>query len=194
MSREGMSSLAQETQQLTRLVEDLRLLSLSDLGALTYHMESLSLAEVIEDCLASQRGAIHDKPLLVETTLDDDLQVNADAERLAQVFGNLLQNTLRYTDDPARLRITLAASDGQARLCWEDSSPGVPVEELPRLTDRLYRVDASRARSSGGSGLGLAIVAAIVQAHDGTLEAQPSELGGLRWVVSLPLAATRAGT
>ncbi|MGC4029860.1 MAG: ATP-binding protein [Steroidobacteraceae bacterium] len=194
LTRAGMSSLAQETGQLTRLVEDLRMLSLSDLGALSYHKETVSLAEVVEDCLAAQRAAIHDKPLSVETQLDAGLRVEADADRLAQVFGNLLQNTLRYTDAPARLRITLAAAHGAAVLHWEDSSPGVPPEDLPRLTDRLYRVDGSRARSSGGSGLGLAIVAAIVQAHDGRITAEASPLGGLRWVLHLPLVDAQART
>ncbi|MCP5339633.1 MAG: ATP-binding protein [Steroidobacteraceae bacterium] len=188
LSREGLSSLAQETNQLMRLVEDLRMLSLSDLGALSYHKEPLPLAEVVEDCLASQRAAIHDKPLHVETTLDPALCVDADADRLMQVFGNLLQNTLRYTDAPATLHITLAAEADAAVLRWEDSAPGVPADDLPHLTDRLYRVDGSRARSSGGSGLGLAIVAAIVQAHDGRITAEASPMGGLRWVLHLPLA------
>ncbi len=189
LTRAGMTSLAQETSRLTRLVEDLRTLSLSDLGTLTYHKERVSLAEVVEDCLASQRAAIHDTPLAIETRLDAQLRVNADTDRLTQVFGNLLQNTLRYTDAPARLRITLDAADGEAVLRWEDSAPGVPPQDLPRLTDRLYRVDSSRARSSGGSGLGLAIVAAIVQAHEGRITAEASPLGGLGWVLRLPLAA-----
>jgi two-component system sensor histidine kinase BaeS len=188
LSRAGMSSLAQETTQLTRLVEDLRLLSLSDLGALTYHKERSHPAEVIEDCLAAQHSAIAEKPLTVETHLDAQLTLHADADRLTQVFGNLLQNTLRYTDTPARLRITLQRQDNAAVLCWEDSAPGVPPEDLPHLTDRLYRVDGSRARSSGGTGLGLAIVQAIVQAHEGRFVAEPSPLGGLRWVLSFPLA------
>lgn len=192
LTQEGMASLAQETGQLTRLVEDLRTLSLSDLGALSYHHEPVVLAEVIEDCIASQRKAIQAKPLALQLQLDEAVRVDADADRLLQVFGNLLQNTLRYTDAPARLRVTLAAADGRARVSWDDSGPGVPAHTLPHLTDRLYRVDDSRARSSGGSGLGLAIVAAIVQAHDGQLSAAASPLGGLRWVVELPLQARHA--
>ena len=78
--------------------------------------------------------------------------MQADPERLAQVFSNLLQNTLRYTDAPATLQIRLARVDRRAQLTWSDSSPGVADADLPRLTDRLFRVDASRARISGGSG------------------------------------------
>jgi len=191
LTRDGMASLAQETSQLTRLVEDLRTLSLSDLGALSYHKETVALAEIIEDCLTSQRKAIHDKPLELQLQLDASLQVDADADRLTQVLGNLLQNTLRYTDAPAQLRVVLAASGDNAVVTWEDSAPGVPAQNLPHLTDRLYRIDDSRARSSGGSGLGLAIVAAIIQAHDGHLAADASPLGGLRWVIQLPLLPAR---
>jgi len=192
LNRAGVSSLAQEVGQLTRLVEDLRLLSLSDLGALTYRKEVISLDDTLLDCLAAHRGAIAAKPLAVTTHLDADVRVFADADRLAQVFGNLLQNTLRYTDDPARLDVSLAAAKGQAVLRWADSAPGVPAADLPHLTDRLYRVDGSRARSSGGSGLGLAIVAAIVEAHGGRLTAEAGSLGGLCWNLQLPLA-TSAG-
>lgn len=188
LSTASLGSLAQEVTQLTRLVEDLGVLSLSDLGALSYRMEAVSLADCVEDCLSSHASAIRDKPLAVSLSLDAALRIHGDAERLAQVFANLMQNTLRYTDAPARLQIALVAADGRARLTWADSSPGVTEAELPRLTERLFRVDGSRSRSGGGSGLGLAIVKAIVQAHEGTLVASSSPLGGLAWTIELPLA------
>ncbi|HMA12850.1 MAG TPA: ATP-binding protein, partial [Steroidobacteraceae bacterium] len=179
LSRSSIDSIAQEVQQLTRLVEDLRVLSLSDLGALTYRKEPVQLAEVIDDALAAGRSAIAERGLVLRTELDSSLIVDADAERLAQVFGNLLHNTLRYTDPPGELRVRLAGEGGQARVDWEDSPPGVSDEDLPRLTERLFRVDESRSRVSGGSGLGLAIVKAIVDAHGGRMQAARSELGGL---------------
>ena len=192
LSQGSIASFAQEVQQLTRLVEDLRLLSLSDLGALTYRKEPVLLAEVLDDALSAGSGAIATRGLAVRTELDPALRVEADSDRLTQVFGNLLQNTLRYTEAPAQLRVRLYVDAGQARIDWEDSPPGVPEEDLPRLTDRLYRVDESRARVSGGTGLGLAIVKAIVEAHGGRLVAGHSALGGLRWSIWLPLSAPRA--
>lgn len=188
LSQAGVSSLAQEVGQLTRLVEDLRLLSLSDLGAITYRKEPVDLAELVEDSLAAGRSAMHERGLQLHTELAPGLVLPADADRLAQVLGNLLQNTLRYTEAPARLQVLLQRQGGQALLVWQDSAPGVPAADLPRLTERLFRVDASRARASGGSGLGLAIVQAIVQAHGGQLRAAASPLGGLRWEITLPLA------
>lgn len=184
----AIASVAQEVHRLTRLVEDLRLLSLSDLGALTYRREPVLLSEVVGDALAVGAAAIAERGLQLETRLDPQLVVDVDVDRMAQVFGNLLQNTLRYSEAPGQLRITVAAHDGQARIDWEDSAPGVSDTDLPRLTERLYRVDASRSSASGGSGLGLAIVTAIVTAHGGRMEAAHSPLGGLCWHIWLPLS------
>ena len=186
LTRASVDSVAQEVQRLTRLVEDLRLLSLSDLGALTYRKEPVAVATVIGDVLAAARGAIAERGLQVQTGLDASVVVDADADRLAQVFGNLLQNTLRYSEAPARLAIAVRGEGDRARIDWEDSPPGVDEADLPRLTERLFRVDASRSRASGGSGLGLAIVKAIVEGHGGQMTPGRSALGGLRWTLRLP--------
>jgi len=187
LDQTGLASLAQEVAQLTRLVEDLRLLSLSDLGALTYHKEPLAFDEIIEEGLTAARPAVADHRLRVDLDLQPGVRVLADESRLSQVVANLLQNTLRYSEPPARLSLRLRESAGRATLTWDDSSPGVDEADLPRLTDRLFRVDGSRARAHGGSGLGLAIVKAIVEAHGGALSASASPLGGLRWEIVLPV-------
>lgn len=184
----GVNSLAQEIGRLTRLVEDLHLLSLSDLGALSYHFTPLDLAKRVHDCLDASRQTLAGQQLDIELRLVCGLMVRADAVRLGQVLGNLLQNTLRYTDPPRRLRITLTQREDTARLIWEDSAPGVGEAHLANLTERLYRVDDSRARASGGAGLGLAIARAIIEGHGGQLECGHSPMGGLRWHIDLPLA------
>jgi two-component system sensor histidine kinase BaeS len=183
----SLGSLAQEVGQLSRLVEDLRLLSLSDVGALTYHREPLDLSEAVEDSLGAQRGALQDKGFAVTFDAGSRPTVSGDNTRLAQVFGNLLQNTLRYTDAPARLDVRVTREGAHAVVTWQDSSPGVPDADLPRLTERLYRVESSRSRAGGGSGLGLAIAQAIVSAHGGDMVARPSPLGGLSWRLRFPV-------
>jgi len=188
LTQASIASVAQEVHQLTRLVEDLRLLSLSDLGALTCRKEPSQLSEIIDDALAAWRSSIQDKGLQVEVDVDDAILVDADSDRLGQVFGNLLQNTLRYSEAPARLSIHAVVDGANARIEWEDSPPGVPDADLHRLTERLYRTDESRARASGGTGLGLAIVKAIVDAHGGRMQAGHSRFGGLRWSIWLPLS------
>ena len=192
LGQASLGSLAQEVAQLARLVEDLHLLSLSDLGALDHHKEPLDLAETIEDVVDAQRRALAERGLEVSLALERGARILGDGTRLAQVFGNLLQNTLRYTDSPGRLAVALRRTGGRVVVDWQDSSPGVPEADRPRLTERLFRVEASRSRAGGGSGLGLAIASAIVAAHDGKLVARASPLGGLWWEISFPAMAARS--
>jgi two-component system sensor histidine kinase BaeS len=186
LNQDSVTSLAHETTRLTRLVEDLHTLSLSDRGALTYHREPVDLADVLRDAVAGWRREAEERGLTLAMDLEDDTIVLADETRLAQVFANLMQNSLRYTDAPGRIAIRLRREGNRAVLDWQDSAPGVAVDELPRLTERLYRVEASRSRVSGGSGLGLAIARAIVEGHGGRLVAAASPLGGLGIRLELP--------
>ena len=110
------------------------------------------------------------------------------------MFHNLIENTLRYTDAPGRLEITLSLKGAGRRDCqwraeFDDTAPGVAMNALPRLFERFYRGESSRSRATGGSGLGLSICREIVLAHQGSIEVQPSPLGGLRVIVSLPCEA-----
>lgn len=186
LDQAAVSSLAHEAARLARLVEDLRTLSLSDLGALTYHKEAVDLAEVVADTVEAQRRALNEHGLQFEMKLPQGATVLADAERLTQVFGNLLQNSLRYTEVPGKISIAMRCEGERVIVDWQDSNPEVPAQDLPRLTERLFRVEDSRSRMGGGSGLGLAIAKAIVEGHGGTLTARASTLGGLWMEIALP--------
>lgn len=185
LDRRSLASLDHEVRRLSRLVGDLHLLSMSDLGALTCHTEPTDVGDLLRDVAGTHRRALAERGLQLELVLQPASAL-ADAARLEQVFDNLMQNTLRYTDPGGRVRIAARRSGERIVVEWEDSAPGVPEAELARLTDRLYRVDASRNRASGGSGLGLAIARAIIEAHHGTMTARPSALGGVAWTLTLP--------
>jgi two-component system, OmpR family, sensor histidine kinase BaeS len=191
LDRNAINSLAGEAARLARLVEDLHTLSLSDLGALSYHKEPADLAEILEEVVDAQRALLKDKGLDVEVRSEKAMLIG-DADRLAQVFANLLQNSSRYTDAPGKVLVSLKKTNGSIEVLWDDSSPGVPEADLPRLSERLFRVDGSRSRGNGGrnggSGLGLAIAHAIVAAHGGSLAASASPLGGLRVRLTFPAA------
>jgi two-component system, OmpR family, sensor histidine kinase BaeS len=193
LDQAAISSLAGETGRLARLVEDLHTLSLSDLGALTYYKEPVAIAEVIEDVLESQRRALAQQGLETRTELDGAVRVLGDEARLTQVFANLLQNSMRYTDAPGTIAVAVVRRGSDVVVRWADSAPGVPDEELARLTERLYRVEGSRNRASGGAGLGLAIAKAIVGGHGGTLTARASALGGIEMEIVLPAYSGRNG-
>jgi two-component system sensor histidine kinase BaeS len=115
--------------------------------------------------------------------------VRWDGRRIEQLLGNLLDNSLRYTDAPGCVRLTLQIDAGEVLIDLDDSAPGVPAVDAARLFEPLYRADAARSRHTGGSGLGLAICHAIVQAHGGAITATASELGGLQVRIRLPRLA-----
>ena len=186
---DAIHSLHAETLRLHHLVDDLYQLALSDLGTLTYRKEDINLAEVLKDSVESYNVKIvrKDIKLTINISQGSNILVFADAERLHQLFTSLIDNSLKYTDAGGELIIRLTC-DAQAMLDFEDSAPGVPEGALDRLFDRLYRVEGSRNRSSGGAGLGMAICRSIVEAHEGTISAHLSPLGGVLIRVTIPVA------
>jgi len=186
LNQDNVASLAHETERLTRLVEDLHTLSLSDQGALSYHREPVDLADVLRDVVATHRREADERGLGIALEAEDDTLVLADETRLAQVFANLMQNSVRYTDAPGKIAIAVKREGTRAVVEWHDTAPGVAPSDLARLTERLYRVEGSRSRASGGSGLGLSIARAIIEGHGGTLAASASPLGGLLIRLSFP--------
>jgi two-component system sensor histidine kinase BaeS len=106
---------------------------------------------------------------------------------MRQVFANLFENCVRYTAPGGRVALGAAVHDGRLAITVDDSAPGVPDHALPRLSERFYRVDASRSRAQGGAGLGLALCQRIVQAHGGELAFSHSPLGGLRATITIAL-------
>lgn len=178
---DSLKSLQQEVTLLSKLVGDLHELSLADVGALTYRKSELDLVELLQQALAGASERCREKGLSLELQLPDrPLPVLADASRLCQLFGNLLENSLRYTETGGCLRIAVRDEGNQVSIDWYDSALGVAAADLPKLFERFFRGEASRRRATGGSGLGLAICRSIVEAHGGSIEARPSPLGGLR--------------
>lgn len=188
-SSERLRSLHHEVLALGKLVDDLHALSLSDLGALNCRMEALDLGELLDGIVEGFKPRFEAKGIALcpPAASVAPLRVLGDAGRLRQLFMNLLENSLRYTDPAGRCELALRREGGEAVVLVEDSPPGVDDESLARLFERFYRAEHSRNRALGGAGLGLAIGLGIAEAHRGTLEAGHSRLGGLSLRVALPL-------
>ncbi|MBZ0157135.1 MAG: HAMP domain-containing protein [Alphaproteobacteria bacterium] len=188
---ETIRSLHTEVLRLHRLVNDLYQLSLSDLGTQTYRKEDLDLVEPLRDSAGIYRAEFVRKGITLTTDIslkNEKVIVFADRERLNQLFGNLLDNSLKYTDSGGELVVSLTCCGNHATIDFQDSAPGVQENELDRLFDRFYRVEGSRSRASGGAGLGLAICRNIIEAHEGTISAHPSPSGGVMIRIILPVA------
>ncbi|WP_199825264.1 ATP-binding protein [Halomonas sp. G11] len=190
LNQESLGSLGQEVDQLERLVADLRLLSQSDAGALDIQLAPMNLSDALAGRLDDAERWLNDSDMSLTRQIAPDIMIRGDAQRLRQLWDNLMDNSCAYTSAPGSLNVTLTQDGNEAVVSWQDSAPGVPDSELARLTERLYRVEGSRSRSSGGSGLGLSIASALVHAHGGSLSASHSTLGGLCWTLRFPLLNT----
>lgn len=189
--KQAIDSLHAEIMRLNRLVDDLYELAKSDAGSLSYHPQSVDTVEVIEEVLQQYSDELQDRQITSALKVADNIptEIYADPDRLAQLFRNLLANTLRYTDPGGVLHISVSheAAKRQLQIDFEDSAPGVPDGELEHLFERFYRIEASRSRESGGAGLGLSICRSIVETHGGRIDAHTSELGGVLIRIRLPL-------
>jgi two-component system, OmpR family, sensor histidine kinase BaeS len=186
---ETIRSLHAETQRLKYLVEDLYQISLSDLGALTYRKEYLDPLDVLKNSIESYSAEFDRKHISLMLNVSGDAETTgfADRERLNQLFLNLLENSLRYTDAGGKLSIGAQVDNGFLTIEFQDSEPGVCVQDRERLFERFYRVEESRNRESGGAGLGLTICKNIVDAHEGVISAHESPFGGLMIRITLPV-------
>jgi two-component system sensor histidine kinase BaeS len=184
-----LASLHQEVSHLQRLVSDLYDLSMSDSGALSYRKESLDLIALLQETLTLHSTPLQEKGLHIGLAglSQQPVRIQGDPQRLQQLFKNLLENSLRYTDKPGQLQVSTQLQASMVTLVFADSLPGVPEDALPHLFERLYRVESSRNRATGGAGLGLSICYNIVEAHGGKISAAHSALGGLEIRVNLPL-------
>jgi signal transduction histidine kinase len=178
--------ILEEIQVLSRLVEDLRTLALSDSGALVLRREPTDLAELVRDTAAASRAQADAAGLIIAVELPSDLPLlSLDPARIRQVLLNLLANAMRYTPGGGTvfMRAGMAAGDKkEVVLEVEDTGPGIAPEDLPHVFDRFYK-----ARDSSGMGLGLSIARSLVEAHGGTISAHSPFGRGTTIRVILPV-------
>lgn len=180
--------LHQQARLLSRLVEDLRTLSLADAGRLNLALQLVNLVELTSRMAATFRAVLEAKQIGLELRLPErPIRVRADPDRLAQVIGNLLSNALEHTPPGGKMALEVSSEATYAYLRVLDSGPGIPEAALKKVFDRFYRAEASRSRATGGSGLGLSIVKVLVELHGGTVAAYNQPQGGALFEVRLPM-------
>lgn len=191
---EAVQSLQAEVATLGSLVDDLYDLAVADLGPGAYQKETVDASRLVADAVEAfaDRFAARGHSVDASAIGTAPAPVHGDPRRLMQVMNNLLENALRYTDPGGRVRVALHVDADVVAIDVMDSAPGVPPHLLPRLFERLFRVEPSRSREFGGAGLGLALCRAVVQAHGGEIDANPSPLGGVWIRVRLPRAQDAA--
>jgi two-component system OmpR family sensor kinase len=180
--RRVIGMLLRELDQMNRLVEDMLALARAEAGELV-RPQTVVLGDFLED-LERDLPLLGARDFRVEGVREGT--VDADPERLTQVFRNLVQNAVGHTRTGDRITVSGAARDSRIEFCVDDNGPGIPRERLERIFDRFYRVDKARDRDHGGSGLGLPIARAIIEAHGGRIWAESPPGGGARIRFELP--------
>lgn len=181
----AMSRIGSESERMGSLVGDMLLLARLDQGR-PLHMDPVELSVLAADAVADASALERGRPITTE--IEPDVLITGDEDRLRQVVGNLMANVHTHTLPSVPVEVRLARENGSGRLEVVDHGPGIDPERAGRIFDRFYRADPARTREGGGSGLGLAIARAIVEAHGGTIEHDPTPGGGATFRVVLPCA------
>ena len=199
--REALADCVEEADRVLVMLNTLMDISEAESGAMQLQREPVRLTEVVTRAVDLYRDVAEVKGIALEfrlppppggyggpgkpdTTAADEVVVMGDRTRLEQVAANLIDNAIKYTPAGGRVDVTVGREDGQAVLSVRDTGVGIPLDELPRIWDRLFRGDASRTEM--GLGLGLSLVRAIVEAHGGTVEVQSQPGQGSTFKVRLP--------
>ena len=185
-----IGSALEETERLSRIVENLLTISRLDAGELKMEKSVLDLAELVQSTADQMKLLAEEKSLVMGCRSDVSVCVLGDAARLKQVVVNLIANAIKYTPEGGEIQVTIGARSGKAVLEVSDTGVGIPPEALPHIFERFYRADKARSRDSGGAGLGLAIVKAICGAHGAEVRVFSQEGQGSRFLVELPLVAS----
>lgn len=176
--------------RLSRLIQDIKILSHSREGGLTTALHPEDLNGIVREAASIARPQLQMKEIDLDLDLQGKVLLMCDRVRMGQVIDNLLQNAARYTNGPGQVRLRVRDVGDKVLLRVEDTPPAPPAMDMPKLFDRFYRAESSRSRAFGGSGLGLSVCRAIVEAHGGTISAEPSLMGGLLVNVTLPKEKT----
>ncbi len=185
---EQLAPVLEETELLTRLVEDLRVLALAEARQLSLDLRPTNIVDLLSDLQVNFRPLAGDKGITLVLDLPESLPpVLADWQRVSQVGANLITNAIRHTPEGGVVTLSAVKADQDVVVTISDTGVGIPPDDLPFVFERFWRGERSRSRESGGSGLGLAIARELVRLHGGTLHATSTPGQGSTFTFTLPV-------
>jgi len=185
--RQYVEIIKRNTDRLINIVRDLLLLSELEESGAELVIEEVNVREVIDNVLRIFQEGLKGKGLDLNVDIDDMVpSIKADPFKLEQMFINLIDNAVKYTEE-GKITVTAKKKEQQVEIVIEDTGIGIPEEELNRIFERFYVVDKSRSRKSGGTGLGLSIVKHILFLHNGTIEVENIPASGTKFTITLPI-------
>lgn len=192
-SQRFVGLIEEDSSRLSRLIDDLLILSQVESRAVPLRLSAVELAPAISAGLAPREVLVAEKELSIISHVPPDLTVRADPDRLRQVLDNLLDNAIKYSPPRGLIEIQavpVPVPAGRVEIRIKDQGPGIPLEARMRVFERFYRVDKTRARELGGTGLGLSIVKHIVESHGGRAWVEGIPGQGSEFCFTLPLASS----
>jgi heavy metal sensor kinase len=184
--RDALANCREESERLSRLVENLIALARADAGEGLGELEPVNLAALAAEFCERLRSVAAADGVQLICHSDGPCEVRGDRLALERIFVNLIENAIRHTPRGESVEIRTRGEDSGVLVEVADRGPGVPPEHLPRIFDRFYRVDKARSRERGGAGLGLSIVKSLVEAHRGRIEVHGEFGHGATFRVWLP--------
>lgn len=182
-NQENLTELLKEIDSLSNLVNEIHQLALYDVKNWSYNKEDILLKDIYTNVKNNFYQVLQEKKIKITENINVDGIIKGDKERINQLFKNLFENTLKYTNEMGNLHVSINELGSEIMVVFEDSYPGVSDEQLNKIFYRFYRVENSRNRNYGGSGLGLTLCSKIVESHNGSITAHHSDLGGVRFVI-----------
>ena len=180
-----------ESDRMTKIVQDLLTLSKFDAGSYEFRFERFSIEKSIRDIYDTMHLEARRQGHKLSLDFKNELpEIVGDRARIEQVLINLISNAIKYTRSEGKIRLTASAYSGKLKLSVKDNGIGIPKEDIPKVFDRFYRVDKARSRSEGGTGLGLSIVKEIITRHNGTIDLTSTFGKGTEMVITLPVEGT----
>lgn len=189
-----IGSALEETQRLSRIVENLMAIARLDAGEVKMEKVLLDLGDLAASTAEQMKLLAEEKLLTLHCSIEPGVRVLGDQSRLKQVVVNLIDNAIKYTPQAGQVDVNVGAAEGKAMLEIVDNGLGISPQVIPHVFERFYRADKARSRDSGGAGLGLAIVKAICSAHGAEIQVFSQEGKGSTFRVELPLAPGYAYT
>jgi len=184
--RDALADCVEESDRVLMMLKTLLDVAEAEAGVMQLHRERTDLRSLIDEVVALYEYVAEEKQIAVSTHFETMCEADVDPPRMRQVFGNLLDNALKYTQSGGRVDISAVQSPIEVVVRVRDNGMGIPGDEQSKIWDRLYRGDKSR--SQRGLGLGLSVVKAIVEAHHGRVEVVSQPDAGSEFIVHLPAA------
>ena len=184
-STERLESLHEEVIRVNTMIGDLHLLAKFESESLILKKEEFKILDLIKSIVMNFEGEYKLNNVSIRYSGGNEI-INADRDKLTQVFVNLLSNSLKYTPQDGKVEITVERFEGSVKVSVADNGQGIPEEDVPFIFERFFRADKSRNRLTGGTGIGLAIVKSIIDAHHGSIHVKSKINEGSTFVVIIP--------